>query len=362
MRILFFIHGLTGGGAERVLVTLANEFVERGEAVCIYCLNEDVESPFPLDSRVEVWYHSHLVNNYLKGYSRKIKSFWLLRNAAKRFKADVVISFITLTNIKIIQAMVGIKIPIICCEHTTIVRKFDRKADDQSRSRKFFYPLANVVTVLTKYDYSLVSDKHNTVRMPNPYIPYEYTGIEKREKVVLAAGRVKQWKVKGFDNLLRSWSKIWKDYPEWRLHIAGDYKEEDLKPLMEIINKKQIKNVDFLGFRNDIHNLMLKSEVFCLSSRVEGLPMVLLEAMNARCACVAFNCKTGPSEIIIDEVNGLLAKELDIDDLSMRLRQVMDSEDLRNKLRENVILSMQKYALNKVINRWYILFKKMGVK
>lgn len=358
MRIIFFIHGLTGGGSERVLVTLANGFVSRGETVCVCCTNEDTESIFPLDKRVEVKYISHIIPPKTNPVLRKIKTFLTYRNIVKRYKADVVISFNVQLNIKMVKTMMGIEVPLICCEHTTLVRNISKEL---IRGRKLYYPLSDVVTVLTHADYGMVRKKCNTVRMPNPYVPCIYDKGEDRKKVILAAGRLNRWSVKGYDNLLKSWDKLWKDYPDWKLQIAGGYTAQDIAPLMEIVDNLGLNNVEFLGYRKDLNVLMLKSEIFCLSSRVEGLPMVLLEAMNAGCACIANDCKTGPSEIIIDGVNGLLAKYCDTDDMALKLRSVMESEKLREMYRKNVYLSLQRYTLDKVIQRWYILFKKMGI-
>ena len=107
---------------------------------------------------------------------------------------------------------------------------------------------------------------------------------------------------------------------------------------------------------------MEQTEVFCLSSRIEGMPMVLLEAMDAGCACVANDCVTGPSEIIRNGINGLVAKQDDNEDFTNKLKIVMESTELRQHFRENIYLSLSQYNIDRIIMRWYILFNKMSIK
>ena len=120
-------------------------------------------------------------------------------------------------------------------------------------------------------------------------------------------------------------------------------------------------NVAFLGFRIDIATLMQKSAIFALSSRFEGLPMALLEAMQAGCCCVSFDCETGPNEIIQNEVNGLLVPAQNIDRLADALEKVISEQKLReyfsSKARDAVDC---KYSEDYVMTRWNNLFSKIN--
>jgi glycosyltransferase involved in cell wall biosynthesis len=226
---------------------------------------------------------------------------------------------------------------------------------------KYVYRFLDCFTVLTHYDYNLLHKSlKNVVRMPNPinFIPASDIN-QKREKVVLAAGRADAWRHKGFDNLIKCWAKLCKKHPEWTLKIAGKASDETLSLLNKMIAECDASNVELLGFRTDIDDLMSQSEVFCLSSRAEGLPMVLLEAMNAGCCCVSFDVVTGPREIIDDNGNGLLAKNQDIDDLAMKLDMVMSDDELRHRLSANTPSALKEYSLDSVISRWETLFKKV---
>ena len=159
--------------------------------------------------------------------------------------------------------------------------------------------------------------------MPNPCDTIEdVTPYNERRKNVLAIGRVNMWQIKGFDILLKSWGMVCSKYPQWTLQIAGATDETSLKVLESVAEKANCTNYEFLGFRHDVKQLMSTSAIFVLSSRTEGLPMVLIEAMNASCCCVASNCETGPSDIIKNKFSGLLAEANNVEDLANKMDEV----------------------------------------
>lgn len=360
-RILFFIEALNGGGAQRVLVNLAQALVRNNYDVFI-ATNTSIISAYVLPPNVQIF-------NYREGCEtsgivsrthlfRKSRTLYNIRKISKETKPDVIVSFMVFMNIDVLLSDIGLRVPIICSEHTTIQRQLSSYANI---GRKFVYRLANAVTVLTKTDYRIWAPQmNNLVYMPNPSDPKPLSIIRnKRNKVVLAAGRIDDWKVKGFDSLLMAWGKIWRDYPDWKLAIAGGGCSISVNQLKDIANKAGCKGVVFLGFRKDIDELMASSSVFCLSSRNEGLPMVLIEAMGAECCCVAFDCVTGPSEIIKNNVSGLLVKNQDIDELANALRKVMSDEIFRQQLSANAPKSVAKYSSDRILRRWMILFDKV---
>src|SRR5690606_31234204 len=105
---------------------------------------------------------------------------------------------------------------------------------------------------------------------------------------------------------------IFRDHKEWVLKVVGGG-DKGLDYLNQLAVKYSIKNqIIFTGFRKDVNSIMRESEIFILSSRFEGLPMVLLEAMSQGMACIAYDCKTGPADIIEHGKNGLLINDQDI--------------------------------------------------
>ena len=192
--------------------------------------------------------------------------------------------------------------------------------------------------------------------MPNPCdIKQKHKG-ETRNKVILAVGRVNQWEIKGFDTLIKAWSQIYNKYPDWKCQIAGDYSDDRLNALRKVVGQKSFNSVEFIGFRSDIHDYMESCEVFCLSSRIEGMPMTLLEAMNLGCACIAFNCNTGPAEIIEDRKTGLLVRDQDLEDLINKLEHILLDAELRETFRNNAPESLKRYSTEVILNMWNKMF------
>lgn len=359
MKLLFYIHGITGGGGERVLATLANEFAKRGESVGIAT---DTDTPFAykIDSRIILYDLYEGTNDNSTHISKNYNSILIRRNIrriAKKEKPDVIVAFMSALGCSVIASTLGLGIPVVVSEHTNVSRKLGILLDIK---RRLFYPLANAVTILTRYDKKLWKNKYeNVVYMPNPVSLKGTNGSLNREKTILAVGRVNQWEIKGFDNLLRCWAKLCHLHPNWKLKIAGDADKNALEFLNNLANELGCCNYEFLGFRKDVYELMQRSEIFCLSSRVEGLPMALIEAMNAGCCCVSFDVVTGPREIIRHGFSGLIAKNQDNEDLTEYLDRVMRDDVLRKRLALNAPQSIMKYSTDRIINRWYILFDKI---
>ena len=341
------------------MVTLANEFVARGEIISIAT---DIHTTFayPISKQIKLYdlYKGTMVRkcNCSKLYNSVIlrKN---IRHIAKTEMPDVIIAFMSALGCSVIASTLGLRIPVIVSEHTNVSRKLGRLLDIK---RRIFYPLANAVTILTRYDNELWKHKYrNVVYMPNPVSIKERTNSVNKEKTVLAVGRVNQWKIKGFDNLLRCWAKVCHSHRDWKLKIAGDADKSSLAFLNKLAIDLGCSNYEFLGFRNDVYELMQQSEVFCLSSRVEGLPMALIEAMQAGCCCVSFDVVTGPREIIQHGKSGLIAKNQDNVDLTKCLESVINDEALRNRLAKSAPEAVLRYSTERVVNRWYILFDKI---
>lgn len=356
MKILFIIHALTGGGAERVMATLMNNLCQRGYDICLLT---DTETPFAfdIDTRIELINLRQPCPNDIHDIRRKFWGYYIIRKVAKEMECDLAVSFLTEMNCTAALALMGTGIPLICSEHSNVLRQYPKMV---LLKRALLYHFPSVITVLTHHDYKLWKNRYrNCVRMPNPCDLLEKAQTAKREKVVLAVGRVKQWEIKGFDNLIRAWAMICHQHQDWQLQIAGDYDEDSINTLKRIIKETDAENVVFLGFRRDIGDLMDRSAVFVLSSRVEGLPMALIEAMNRGCCCVAFDVVTGPREIIRHNYSGLLVENQSIQEMAKTLGKVLSDENMRIYMSKNAPLSVKQYETKTVINRWERLILKV---
>ena len=362
MKLLFFVHAIVGGGAERVASILMNAYSSKGYDV-VLATDASVAPAFTLSSSIKILDLKCGVSKTERNIFDKAKRYYKVlcnaRTIAKEINPDIAISFNTSLNHDIILALLGTKIPLICCEHTNILYNHGFKT---MFMRKMLYPFADAVTVLTKHDYKIWRRKKNVVYMPNPIILQKPLLNVDRQKKVLAAGRLEIWRTKGFDTLIKCWGKVCKDFPDWELHIAGKGNEKSVKFMEHLIAENHADHVKLLGFCDNMHEVMSSSEVFCLTSRREGLPMVLLEAMNAGCCCIAYDCVTGPSDIIENGVNGFLVENQNEEEFICCLKKVLSSKDTREFLSLHTANSINKFSIDRVCIRWNILFSRLSRK
>ena len=355
MKIHFISNSLGGGGAERVMVILANFFVTKGHCVTIITFNEGAGDAYDIDDKIKrVRLHSGLIKNHT------LRSLYNLVLFYKNFKnrPQVCISFCRTTNFSSIISCKIFAIKIIASEHSNHLRNYDIIGNF---TWNYLYRFANYITVLTKFDKPFFEKRGaNVIVMPNPstFKPLENLHLV-RKKIILAVGNLNRYHIKGFDNLIRLISPILKEYPEWRLNIVGGG-DEGLDFLKNLAIKEGIEeHIIFSGFSKDVNVLMQESEIFVLSSRIEGLPMALLEAMSQGMACIAFDCITGPSEMITHGENGLLIEDQDMQAMQRGLVKLISDEGLRRRFSHNAVKSLDRYSIKNVYGIWESLFGKL---
>ena len=266
------------------------------------------------------------------------------------------------------MALLKINTKLICCEHTTTQLKYQYRADSVNSYsflltkilRKILYPFSNTITLLTKSDYSNLILKSNYVRMPNPVIVnYPNNNFFERKNIVLFVGRVDAIKHKGLDILMKVWNSAVCKNPSWELHLVGPYSQKTHKILTSILKKDIQKSVKFIGYKKNINEYMQNSKVFICTSRVEGFPMTLCEALSNKMCCISFDCLTGPNELIINEFNGIIVPNNDISQMIFKLNQLLNDKRKQLDLSNNAHYIIKKYEVEKVVDRWEILFKKL---
>lgn len=352
MKIVFIAGSLRGGGAERVLSLLANELSDRGNEVTV--ITKAPECDYLLHPSVSwnpIFKTHEIKSSYLNKLGRRLSFHPKLLLKVKKEKPDLVISFLVGMNGKAIIIGNLIKTPVIISEHINYQTDMNLFTWVE---RRWLYKLADAVTVLTKYDYTNYYSKFldNVHIMPNPVSFQSVESLSPRNKTILASGSLDRWKHKGFDNLLKIFSNVVKKHPEWRLQIAGSGNkgEEYLKQLAKTLNIE--KNIEFLGFCNDLASIMQASSIFILSSRYEGFPMVLIEAMSQGCACISYDCVTGPGEIINNGVDGILVENQNAELMETMLSNLISDESLRFRLGNNSKEAIKRLSIENIANNW----------
>ena len=341
MKILFIISSLGSGGAERVLSNLANRMSQAHDITIatfsnnrpFYALSEDVTH-----IKLDLLQPSSSALQSLKNNAKRLN---VLMQTMKDIDADVNISFMTQTNL---LAIVASRL------RTRKIIVAERIAYDFQKSRlivllrRILYPFSNYVITQTVED----SRHYNFVKklsvIYNPVLIGK-TAL-KKECIVLAVGRLDPQK--GFDLLIDTFARI--ESTGWQLLIAGDGPERE--SLLRRIEDLKVDNVSLIGNQKDISSWYAKASIFVLSSKKEGFPNVLIEAMASGCAVVSFACPSGPTEIIEHEKNGLLVEDQNRATLASALERVMYDKTLREKLGSNAIKVRERYAVEKIVAEW----------
>lgn len=174
-------------------------------------------------------------------------------------------------------------------------------------------------------------------------------------KRVIAAGRYTHQK--GYDMLLEAWHSLYDKNGDWHLYVFGN---EDRTMYQEIVNKyKMNSTVHLLPATVNIVEEFSISSIYVMSSRFEGFPLVLVEAMSCGLPCVSFDCPYGPREIISDGEDGFLVKNGDIKELSTQIQLLMSNADLRKSMGEKAIRNIARYNPKCIMEQWDILFKNI---
>ena len=122
---------------------------------------------------------------------------------------------------------------------------------------------------------------------------------------------------------------------------------------MDMTNDLNIQDsVEFPGFYKNIANMMQRSSIYVSTSRVEGFPMVLIEAMSQGCACISFDCVSGPGEIIQNNVDGILVEDQNMELMEKEICRLIEDEKLRKSLAMNATKSVQRFSIEKIGDIW----------
>ena len=355
-RLTFVIHQITAGGAERVLTLLANEFCDKGWSVTLLTLDSGSEPAFfELHSDIQHWPLSLMreQGNWWKAAKIHILRPLLLRRAIKRSRPLAVITFIDLNNILTLVATIGLKVPIVISER--VHPAFYSIGMFWSLLRKVVYKRSACLVLQTRDARSFFSSsiQENSRIIPNPVLVPEYSGPALKSgassKTLLAMGRLRQQK--GFDLLLKAFAPLYNKFPDWMLEIWGE--GEQKKYLEDLRDELGLRNrVRFPGLAKEHYKTISAADIFVLSSRYEGFPNVLGEAMACGLPVVSFDCPSGPSDLIQDGVNGLLVSPGNILQLSSSMERLMTSTDLRKSLGEQAQKITEIYSLDKIVQSW----------
>jgi glycosyltransferase involved in cell wall biosynthesis len=231
--------------------------------------------------------------------------------------------------------------------------------DDLKAQIGAVYPKLDLVSTLTEGDAEdyrrHLGGRTRVVCMPNGVSDLGGRRAALDAKVVVAAGRIGPQK--GFDRLLPVWANVAPGHPGWELRIFGGGKGIGrLRRQAEELGIAGSARV--MGFTPKLHEEFADSSLYVMSSRKEGFPMVLLEAMSAGLPVVSYDCPTGPRDIIREGIDGHVVPDGDGDALAAAMSRLMDDPDTRKAFGAAAAEGARRYDLATITRRWEQLLEE----
>lgn len=360
-RILFFVSSMQGGGAERVAALLCNRWVARGhEVVLVPTFSGRGTCLYPLDERVKLVYLADRVGTTSKTPWTLLRRLRAMRRMVCDMRADVVLSFLPHVNVAALVTTRGLGVPVVVGER--IYPPAMPVGAVWSLLRCLAYPWAKRVVMQTSDGLDWLAreiPRASGVVIPNPCVyplPEGASGIEPdaivsdAQRLLLAVGRLDQQKQ--FDLLIRAFATLAPRFPDWHLAILGEGVER--KALEAQIAEAGLRSrVHLPGYVGNLGVWYRRANLYAVSSRFEGFPNTLLEALAHGLPAVSLDCATGPAEMIEHGVNGfLVSPEEGAEKLTLRLEQLMKGERLRHDFGEQASQVRERFSFDKVGAEW----------
>lgn len=364
----------SAGGAERVFCNMANEFVKRGYNVYAVCCDWEQGTPFyELDERV------NFINidgsgkqtkfaRYLKiekeilrlfkkisndnPYDNTKNKYWStkVQNVIDDIKPDIIVAY-DLQSVCILKNILNVSIPVIAMFHMdahTVLNLNASKKEIKALNR------VDCVQVLLKADIEIVKKylSVSVIQIPNIVPQYNKANLENPKYRIAYIGRLDK-KQKRPHLLIEAFSKINKDFPNWRIDIWGGVVDKKYyNKLKKMISKYNIeKKVKLCGTTNEVNSVLINSDIFAFPSSYEGFPLALTEAMSAGLACVGFKSCIAVNELIIDDETGILCDD-GVMGFAEGLKKLMQDQEKRIILGVTAKEEMKKFAAEKIWNEW----------
>ena len=359
--IFLLVSSMDSGGAERVAASLANAWSERGESITlVVTFSGRGQCFYPLAEPVKLLYLADYAGQLGRRPRAYWARFWALRQLISGARPDAVVSFLTNVNVAALLATAGLPCHVFVSERTFPPAR--RMSWLLRALRRMTYPWASGVVMLTAEGLRWLERRipgakgvviPNPVRVPLPRgapmrLPADVIAPER--KLLLAVGRLDEGKQ--FDRLLQSFSTLAPRHPAWDLAIVGEGPEGPALQRQASALGLDAR-VRFPGLVGNVGDWYARADLYVMTSRYEGFPNTLAEAMAHGRAAVSYDCDTGPRDIIRHERDGLLVSPVgDVAALTRSLDRLLADDAERERMAAHAAEVRERYSVDKILARW----------
>ncbi|WP_154855433.1 glycosyltransferase [Cyclobacterium xiamenense] len=347
------IHSLQAGGMERVMSEIVNHAASLGTYevhVVLFGVNPEVF--YPLADGITV-HRPHFKFDRSRLFISSLRTLYFLRKTLSHLQPHAALSFGEYWNSFVLISLLGTSVPLFVSDRSQPGKALSRT---QERLRNWLYPKAKGVIAQTSNARRIYKTKYkhpNITVIGNPIRqilsgPYREEG---RENTILMVGRLIATKHQ--DRLIRIFLEI--DERNWKLVLVGydHLKQNHRARLQHMIDENGAQDRIFLvGKQANVDSYYLKSKIFAFTSSSEGFPNVIGEALSAGLPVVAYDCDSGPSDLIHHGQNGFLVPVFDDKRFKACLSRLMQDHLLRTKMAINATRSVKKFKREKIAQRF----------
>lgn len=363
MRLLYLVPSVNqAGGVEKVLAVKTNYFIQNFKyEVHIITQNKGFQKPF-FDFNTHIVWHDIIQEG---SFFKRIVAY---KNQLRSLITQVQPSVIIVAD----NGLKGYMLPYLIENNVPII--FESHGSKYLQESSLLIPIMsslwlhfqNVIKKCCskKYAVFVVLNKasalewklNNAVIISNPLTIDLTTTAPLNSQKVVAISRDSY--EKGLDRLLIIWAKVIQKYPNWELNIYGVNSPD--KNLIPLVKKLGISNaVQLYPPVLEVSNVLSSASIFVMTSRSEGMGMVLLEAMASGLPSVAYDCPIGPRSLITNGVDGFLIEDDNEAHFVQQLSLLIEDENLRKKIGANAVHIQSKYNLDTIMLQWKTLFIRL---
>jgi glycosyltransferase involved in cell wall biosynthesis len=338
------------------MITLANAWAAAGRPVTILAFDAEREPFFEVHPEVVVRHLDLMASSsgFVSAVRNNLRRIAVVRRAIRQSRPDIVISFMDRTSIVVLLAMLGRRTPVVVSDRTS---KDPTSGRIWQALRRITYRRAAAIVLQTR---AMAGQIYPELRsrvtvIPNP-VPSDFGGpgdpvddAPPRAGLVVALGRLVPQK--GYDLLVEAYAEVAPRQPDARLEIWGAGPEEaSLAAQIERLGLAD--RVSLRGETDKPKEVLQQASIVVLSSRIEGFPNVLLEAMALGRPVVAVDCSYGPAEIVRDGVDGYLVAERDPIALARAIVSLLGSSSDRERMGRRGTEVRERFGIDRVMEGW----------
>jgi glycosyltransferase involved in cell wall biosynthesis len=369
MRITTVIAGLSGGGAERVCVNLANAWAARGWDITILTVSHRTAPPaYAIDPRVRRrdigWkrgadpeeLNADSLAPMLRGLHGvacfeiidEMPLLAMLRYAILATTPDAVVAFIDYTNVKVLAAMHETGVPVIVCEQTDVSQFSIGSWQD---TREALYQRASAVVAPHPAIAEWLRQRGaRAYAIPNPlYAPpsihVKRKGARRRVVTLMRLSPEKRP-----DLLVRAFAIIAADFPEWDLEIYGV--GPMLEELMEMVDELAPGRIQLRDFTDTPYEVLGGADLFASASWVEGFGNAIWEALACGVPVVAMECGAAVRSLVREGVDGLIVDSDEPAELATALASLMGNDEARQAMAARAPEVIKRFSIESVLKKW----------